>query len=141
VNEVHLRRAKDLADRRFAEPIGLADMAAAAACSRWQLVRTFRAVYGETPGDYLSRRRVERAMELLRSTDRSVTEICHAVGFTSLGTFSRRFKEIVGSSPSHYRREAPPVYVPACFTMNWTRPMPLDRDRATQEKPAVEAPS
>lgn len=103
---VHLRRAKDLADRHFAEPITLDDLARVAACSRWHLVRVFKEAYGETPGDYLSRRRIERAMELLRETDMSVTDVCNAVSFSSLGTFSRRFRALVGSSPSQYRRAA-----------------------------------
>jgi AraC-like DNA-binding protein len=138
---VHIRRAKDLADRAFAEPITLDDLARAAACSRWHLVRAFRAAYGETPGDYLGRRRVERAMELLRSTDTSVTAVCHAVGFTSLGTFSRRFKALVGVSPSEYRRLAERARVtgriPGCFSLMWTRPS----DLAIQEKLRAGTPS
>ena len=88
--------------------------------------RQFRATFGETPHRYLQRRRVERAMELLRETDRPVTTICFDVGFNSLGTFSRTFRAVVGESPSAYRRrfagEGARLLVPACFAMAWTRP-------------------
>jgi AraC-like DNA-binding protein len=91
--------------------------------SEAHFIRTFRATFGETPHRYLQRRRVERAMALLRNTDRSVTDICFAVGFASLGTFSRTFSDIVGRSPSAFRRQAPePDSVPNCFTMSWSRP-------------------
>ena len=118
----HLLRARDLADARYAEPLGVDDLAAAAGLSRAHFSREFRRTFGETPHRYLQRRRVERAMFLLRETDRSVTDICLAVGFGSLGTFSRTFREIVGRSPRAYRREALPANVPTCFTMAWTRP-------------------
>ena len=127
----HLRRARDLADRRFADPITLDDMAAAAACSRWHLIRAFRSAYGETPGDYLSRRRIERAMTLLRTTEFSVTQVCNEVSFSSLGTFSRRFKEVVGTSPSEYRRmalrHASTNRIPACFAFMNLPPVRKDR--------------
>ena len=88
--------------------------------------RQFRATFGETPHRYLQRRRVERAMELLRETERPVTEICFDVGFNSLGTFSRTFREIVGESPSAYRARfrgaGAALRVPACWAMAWTRP-------------------
>jgi AraC-like DNA-binding protein len=84
--------------------------------------RTFVATFGETPHRYLQRRRVERAMFLLRSGERSVTEICMEVGFSSLGTFSRTFQQIVGEPPSAYRRRGPLADVPTCFAMAWMRP-------------------
>ena len=122
----HVRRAKDLADARFADPIPLDDLAAGASCSKYHLVRSFRAAYGETPFEYLSRRRVERAMALLRDTDVSVTEACHAVGFTSLGTFSRRFKELAGVAPTQYRAMArgarSATHIPACFAFIFAIP-------------------
>jgi AraC-like DNA-binding protein len=90
--------------------------------SEAHFIRVFRATFGETPHRYLQRRRVERAMALLRQTDRSVTEICFDVGFVSLGTFSRTFSEIVGESPTAYRARADVEDVPTCFTMAWTRP-------------------
>src|SRR6478672_5561461 len=86
------------------------------------LIRTFRAVFGETPHRYLQRRRVERAMFLLRTTDLDVTDVCLAVGFTSLGTFSRLFSSVVGQSPSEYARHVTLPAVPGCFMMAWTRP-------------------
>ena len=90
--------------------------------SEAHFIRTFRATFGETPNRYLQRRRVERAMFLLRSTDRSVTDICMDVGFSSLGTFSRVFRDIVGEPPSVYRRRGPLPPVPSCFAMAWLRP-------------------
>jgi AraC-like DNA-binding protein len=99
-------------------------MARIASVSRAHFIRTFRETFGETPHRYLQRRRVERSMWLLRETDRSVTDICLDVGFTSLGTFSRTFREIVGESPVAYRRGTAPVggTIPTCFTMAWARP-------------------
>ena len=91
--------------------------------SEAHFIRTFRATFGETPHRYLQRRRVERAMFLLRETDRSVTDICLDVGFTSLGTFSRTFRDIVGESPTQLPRSAAvAARVPNCFAMAWTRP-------------------
>jgi transcriptional regulator GlxA family with amidase domain len=100
--------------------------------SEAQFIRTFRATFGETPNRYLQRRRVERAMWLLRSTDRTVTDICMSVGFSSLGTFSRVFREIVGEPPSAYRRRGPLAPVPSCFGMRWLRP---SGETALSEKP------
>lgn len=117
----HLRRARDLADRRYAEPLDLAALAAAAGCSRYHFLRSFAAAYGETPGRYLTHRRVERASELLRSSTLTVTEVCMLVGFTSLSSFTRRFTEIVGVTPSAYRAsldDAPPV--PGCYVLMWS---------------------
>ena len=115
-------RARDAMDRDYAKPLDIAALARIALVSEAHFIRTFRATFGETPHRYLQRRRVERAMYLLRETDRSVTEICLDVGFTSLGTFSRTFREIVGTSPSAYRRRAVVASVPTCFGMAWTRP-------------------
>lgn len=115
-------RARDLMDRTFAQPLDVATLARAAHVSQGHFIRTFRETFGETPHRYLQRRRVERAMFLLRSTDSSVTDICLEVGFASLGTLSRTFSEIVGESPTSHRRRGPYGPVPSCFTMRWTRP-------------------
>ena len=121
-----LRLARDLMDRRYAEPLDLDAMAGEAGFSRYHFARAFRAAYGEPPGAYLSRRRVERAQDLLRSADITVTEVCLLVGFSSLGSFSSRFREVVGVCPSEYRRrhwaERAPLPVPGCFVLAWSRP-------------------
>jgi AraC-like DNA-binding protein len=126
VNEERNRwmlRARDAIDREYARPLDIPALARIALVSEAHFIRTFRATFGETPHRYLQRRRVERAMALLRNTDRSVTDICFAVGFASLGTFSRTFHDIVGRSPSAFRRQAPlPSAVPTCFVMSWARP-------------------
>jgi AraC-like DNA-binding protein len=118
-------RARDAMDRGYAQPLDIKALARIAHVSEAHFIRTFRATFGETPHRYLQRRRVERSMFLLRETDRSVTEICFDVGFTSLGTFSRTFRDIVGESPSAYRERADVQAVPNCFTMVWTRPSSL----------------
>ena len=121
-------RVRDAMDRTYAQPLDIASLARIACLSPTHLIRTFRAAFGETPHRYLQRRRVERAMYQLRATDRSVTDICLDVGFTSLGTFSRTFSGIVGESPSAHRRRGPLPDVPTCFTMRWTRPScPVER--------------
>src|SRR6266536_130743 len=117
-----LLRARDAMDRRYAQPLDIPSLARIAHVSEAHFIRTFRDTFGETPHRYLQRRRVERAMFLLRQTDRSVTEICLDVGFVSLGSFSRTFSEIVGQSPSEFRRSGAPTAVPTCFAMSWTRP-------------------
>src|SRR5512134_1439419 len=109
-------------DRAYAEPLDVRAVAAVAHISEAHFSRSFRAVFGETPHRYLQRRRVERSMFLLRETDRSVTDICMDVGFTSLGTFSRVFRDIVGEPPSAYRLRGPLPDVPTCFAMAWLRP-------------------
>jgi transcriptional regulator GlxA family with amidase domain len=118
-----LLRARDAMDRTYAEPLDIKALARVACISEAQFIRVFRATFGETPHRYLQRRRVERAMWLLRETDRSVTDICMDVGYTSLGTFSRTFRDIVGSSPAEYRGSSVPAggAVPTCFTMAWSR--------------------
>jgi AraC-like DNA-binding protein len=115
-------RARDAMDRAYAAPLDIPTLARIAHVSESHFIREFRATFGETPHRYLQRRRVERATFLLRETDRSVTEICLDVGFASLGTFSRTFRDIVGEPPSAYRRRAVAVDVPDCFARAWTRP-------------------
>jgi transcriptional regulator GlxA family with amidase domain len=123
-----LLRARDAMDRTYAEPLDVPALARLACVSQAHFIRTFRATFGETPHRYLQRRRVERAMWLLRETARSVTDICLDVGFNSLGTFSRTFRDIVGISPIAYRRSsapaagAVPAFTPSCFIMAWARP-------------------
>ena len=124
-------RARDAMDRAYAEPLNVPALAAIANVSEAHFIRTFRATFGETPHRYLQRRRVERAMFLLRATDRSVTDVCLDVGFNSLGTFSRSFQEIVGESPRAYRERGPILAVPNCFAMAWTRPSSFGEDRAS----------
>jgi AraC-like DNA-binding protein len=133
-----LRRARDQIDRDYAEPIGIPALAAGAGFSREHFIRAFRAAYGETPGRYRTRRRVERACELLRSANLTVTEICYLVGFTSLGTFSARFMELVGLSPTGYRREAVrrggPAPIPGCFVLMWRTGLPAAGGREAAER-------
>ena len=109
-------------DRAYAQPLNVRAVASVAHVSEAHFIRTFRAVFGETPHRYLQRRRVERSMFLLRETERSVTEICFDVGFISLGTFSRMFREIVGESPSVYRRGHGPIVAPHCVQLTAMRP-------------------
>jgi transcriptional regulator GlxA family with amidase domain len=118
-----LLRARDAMDRTYAQPLDIAALAQIALVSEAHFIRTFRATFGETPHRYLQRRRVERSMFLLRETERSITDICLDVGFSSLGTFSRTFRDILRESPTDYRRRrAENTRVPTCFTMAWTRP-------------------
>jgi AraC-like DNA-binding protein len=117
-----LLRARDAMDRTYAQPLDIPALARIAVVSEAHFIRTFRSTFGETPHRYLQRRRVERSMFLLRETERSVTDICLDVGFTSLGTFSRTFRDIVGQSPTDYRKHAVAPAVPTCFAMSWTRP-------------------
>jgi len=109
-------------DRGHAEPLDVRAVAAVAHISPAHFSRCFRSVFGETPHRYLQRRRVERSMFLLRETDRTVTEVCFAVGFTSLGTFSRTFRGIVGETPSAYRRGHGPIVAPHCVQLAALRP-------------------
>ena len=118
-----LLRARDAMDGSYARPLDIPALARIAHVSEAHFIRSFRAVFGETPHRYLQRRRVERSMFLLRESDRSVTDVCLDVGFASLGTFSRTFREIVGVSPSAYRdRPHDRTAVPSCFIRSWTRP-------------------
>ena len=123
-----LLRARDAMDRAYAEPLDVRAVAAVAHISEAHFSRCFRAVFGETPHRYLQRRRVERSMFLLRETDRSVTDICLDVGFTSLGTFSRTFREIVGETPTAYRSGHGPVVAPHCVQLAGMRPRDAIRD-------------
>jgi len=123
ISNRHMLRARDAIDRDFAEPLDIPTLAEIASISKTHFIRVFKCTFGETPHRYLQRRRVERAMFLLRETDRSVTQICFDVGFGSLGTFSRTFTDIVGEPPTTYRWRAGDFrVVPGCFTRAWTRP-------------------
>ena len=117
-----LLRARDAMDRAYAEPLNVRAVAAVAHISEAHFIRSYRATFGETPHRYLQRRRVERSMFLLRETDRSVTDICMDVGFSSLGTFSRTFREIVGETPSGYRTGHGPIVAPQCVQLAAMRP-------------------
>ena len=136
---VHLRRARDHADRHYDEPLDLAALAAVANISKFHFQRLFRDAYGVTPADYVSRRRIERAQDLLRATNLTVTEVCHAVGFSSLGSFSSRFRDIVGETPSafqaRYAEGAP--HVPGCYVFMWG----LASRAASEEKRAADGSS
>ncbi len=115
-------RARDAMDRDFAHPLDVAGLSTVAHVSEAHFIRSFKATFGETPHRYLQRRRIERAMYLLRTTERSVTDICMDVGFSSLGTFSRTFTSIVGETPSAFRRRGPMPEAPSCFVKAWARP-------------------
>jgi AraC-like DNA-binding protein len=122
----HLLRARDLADRRYAEALGVEEMAAAAGLSRAHFSREFRRAFGVPPHAYLLTRRLERAAALLRTTDRSVAEICFAVGLSSVGSFTTSFKRAFGKTPTQYRASFPPASrlarVPACMVRAYTQP-------------------
>jgi AraC-like DNA-binding protein len=122
----HLLRAKDLADARYAEPLGVDDLAHAAGLSRAHFSREFRRTFGESPHSYLLTRRLERAAALLRSTDHSVAEICFSVGLQSVGSFTTSFTRTFGMSPTAYRDTFPPAAdyarVPACIVRLHARP-------------------
>jgi AraC-like DNA-binding protein len=147
-----LRRARDLIDLRYAEPLDLAALAREAGYSRFHFHRAFAAAYGETPRAYLVRRRLERAKTLLRVANLSVTEICFLVGFESLGSFSALFRRVVGQTPTAYRQEwatrGGPPPIPGCVVLMWTRPTepqawrsarhaggPMVAARPTEERP------
>ena len=117
-----LLRARDAMDRAYAEPLDIPTVAAVAHVSPAHFIRSFRAVFGETPHRYLQRRRVERSMFLLRETDRSITDICFDVGFPSLGTFSHTFRAVVGETPSGYRLGHGPIVAPHCVQLAAMRP-------------------
>lgn len=133
----HLRRARDHADRYFADDLALEDLAAVAMISKYHFHRLFTATYGRTPATYVSERRIERAQDLLRATNLTVTEVCHAVGFTSLGSFSTRFRELVGETPSDFQRRyggsAPRI--PGCYVFMAGLVERRPPDRASGEKP------
>jgi AraC-like DNA-binding protein len=136
----HLCRARDHADRHYDQPLDLEQLAAVAGISKYHFQRLFTATYGMSPAEHLSRRRVERAQDLLRATNLTVTEVCMTVGFTSLGSFSTRFRELVGVSPSEFRRRysdgAPRI--PGCYLFMAglaERYPPADAGSASEEKP------
>ena len=122
----HLLRAKDLADARYFEPLGVDDMAKAAGLSRAHFSREFRDAFGDSPHQYLLTRRLERAAALLRTTDRSVADICFSVGLKSVGSFTTSFTRTFGKSPTAYRAEFPPasmlVRIPWCVARAYGRP-------------------
>lgn len=122
----HLLRARDLADRRYAESVTVADMARAAQLSPAHFSREFRRTFGESPHQYLLTRRLERAAALLRNTDRSVSDVCFAVGLRSVGSFTTSFGRVYGLTPSAYRAAHPPASsrarVPTCVLLAWARP-------------------
>jgi transcriptional regulator GlxA family with amidase domain len=125
-NLAHLRRARDLMDREFARPLDVATLARTALMSTAHFSRQFSAAYGETPYAYLMTRRIERAKALLRHDDLSVGEVCIAVGCTSLGSFSARFTQLVGETPTAYRARDHSALesVPGCLAKDLTRPSP-----------------
>jgi AraC-like DNA-binding protein len=122
----HLLRAKDVADARYAESLDVSDLAGAAGLSRAHFSREFRRAFGESPHAYLLTRRLERAAALLRSTDRTVTDICFSVGLKSVGSFTTSFTRAYGRSPTSYRAEYPPAsqhaLIPACVLRAYGRP-------------------
>src|SRR5262245_20099980 len=136
----HLLRAKDLADARYFEPLTVADLARAAGWSPAHFSREFRSTFGEAPHQYLLTRRMERAAALLRNTDRSVTDVCFAVGFGSLGSFTTSFTRLYGQSPQAYRDAFPPaqrlIRVPRCIAQAYGRP----QNRTFREATSVARP-
>jgi AraC-like DNA-binding protein len=134
---IHLRRARDHADKHYAEALDLDALAREAGVSKYHFLRSFAATYGRTPGVYLTERRIERAQDLLRATNLTVTEVCMLVGYTSLGSFSSTFRRLVGVTPSAYQAgfsEAGAPRIPGCFVLMWG----IHRrgaDSATPEKP------
>jgi AraC-like DNA-binding protein len=121
----HLLRVRDLIDRAYPEQLDVAALARSASVSQAYFSRSFRSAFGETPHQYLMSRRMERAMALLRAGDLSVTEVCFAVGFSSLGSFSTQFRRFVGDSPSAYRQRdghADMAKLPSCYVRMWSRP-------------------
>ena len=144
---VQLRRARDHADRCYAQSVSLEELASVACLSKYHFLRLFRATYGMTPMEYVSQRRIERAQDLLRATNLTVTEVCFAVGFSSLGSFSSRFRALVGESASDFQRRyadgAP--HIPGCYIFMWGL---AERNRASdtpntaiEEKPIETVPS
>ncbi len=144
----HLREARDLADRHYADPLDLETLAGTAGVSKYHFARAFAETYGETPMRYLTRRRIERAQDLLRSVNLTVTEVCMLVGFSSLGSFSTRFRELVGESPTRYRdrwaaKGGP--HIPGCYLFmrgvdRWPGPDPQSR-RSPDGDRTVRSPS
>ena len=130
---VHLRRARDMIDRDYAQPLDLNKLASAAGMSKFHFLRCFASAYGVTPSAYLTERRIERAQDLLRATNLTVTEVCGLVGYSSLGSFSQRFTELVGMTPTTYQRTQTGARIPGCFVFM------LGLNSAIPEKPAGES--
>ncbi|MER5443701.1 helix-turn-helix transcriptional regulator [Streptomyces sp. NPDC002790] len=146
VHLAHLRRlraAKDVMDRDWADAsLNLDAVAAHAGYSRSHFVRAFKTAYGRTPGQYLSRRRIERAAEMLRTCDLGITEICHLVGFTGLGTFTTRFKQHTGQTPGEYRREqlrGGAALIPGCYALLWAGGLQPRRQSRSRQSNSEEA--
>jgi AraC-like DNA-binding protein len=135
----HLLRARDLADARYFEPLGVDDMAAAAGLSRAHFSREFRRAFGESPHAYLLTRRLERSASLLRYTDRSVADICFSVGLASVGSFTSSFTRTYGVSPTAYRARYPPAaahaIVPSCIVRAYGRPQRSTNGEDSAAKP------
>lgn len=134
----HLLRAKDLVDARYAEPLDVDDLAASAGLSRAHFSRAFKRAFGETPHAYLLTRRLERAAALLRTTDRSVADVCLSVGLQSIGSFTTSFTRTYGMSPTAYRAAYPPAatyaLVPACVVrLNARQPVRRSEQRTFRE--------
>ena len=132
---VHLRRARDHLDRHFAAALVLDDVARVAGMSKFHFLRSFAATYGTTPAAYLAERRIERAQDLLRATNLTVTEVCHAVGYTSLGSFSARFRAIVGETPSGFQRRYAATGAPRIPGCHLFMAGLVERRSAIEEKP------
>lgn len=136
---VHLLRAKDRIDRDYGHHVDVAELAHEAYASPAHFIRSFKQAFGETPHQYLRRRRIERAKELLRGTELSVSEVSLEVGFQSLGSFSAAFRELVGAAPSDYasrRRGAKLPPIPGCFTLMYTRPYEASSFREADPPPS-----
>jgi AraC-like DNA-binding protein len=138
----HLLRAKDLADRRYFESVRVDDMADAAGLSRAHFSREFKGAFGESPHAYLLTRRLERAADLLRTTDRSVADVCLSVGLQSLGSFTTSFKRAYGRTPTEYRAAYPPAShlarVPACVVRFYSRPNTARFEKtAPRDRPSI----
>jgi AraC-like DNA-binding protein len=136
----HLRRAHDHIDQHYREPLDLDAVAAVAGVSKFHFVRCFEATYGETPIRYLTRRRIERAQDLLRGANLTVTEVCMLVGFASLGSFSTRFAQLVGQSPTAYRNRwasRGDAHVPGCYLFMWGVAPQFGRSPAPTGEPRV----
>jgi AraC-like DNA-binding protein len=131
----HLRRARDLIDNRYADDLDLEIIAQRAGVSKYHFIRSFSAAYGQTPAQYLAHRRIERAQDLLRATNLTVTEVCMLVGYTSLGSFSAKFRSLVGETPSafqeRYGGKGVP-HIPGCYIF-----MRGLQERAISEKPSA----
>ncbi|MEO7069241.1 MAG: AraC family transcriptional regulator [Nostocoides sp.] len=140
---VHLRRARDEADRSYAGDVDLDRLAAVAGLSKFHFLRLFRSTYGMTPGAYVSKRRIERAQDLLRATNLTVTEVCLAVGFSSPGSFSSRFQSLVGESPSAFQRRhaaAGAPHIPGCYVFMCALGHGPGGQSAIEEKPSSGPP-